>query len=150
MVIGFVKNAAFNGDYTMNPYNFEDFDLDYLSLNMGSQSFPSQPLKPNFSNGDYLQAYMTLFQGTGMLHADRGHGIRRAHYCYGYTLYAFDLTADMCEGSHMDPIKYGNLRMEVHFKNALGTTINAVVYSEYDNIIQIDRARNIITDFAAS
>lgn len=150
IVIGFVNNAAFNGDFKLNPYNFEHFDLDYLSLNMGSQSFPSQPLKPDFKNGDYLQAYMTLFQGTGMLHADRGHGIQRAHYCHGYTLYVFDLTADMCEGSHMDPIKYGSLRMEVHFKTALQNTINVVVYSEYDNLIQIDRARNIITDFAAS
>lgn len=150
IVLGFVKNSAFNGNYKLNPYNFEHFDLDYLSLSVGTQSFPGQPLKPDFRQGEYLQSYMTLFEGTGMLHADRGHGIRRAHYSGGYTLYAFDLTADMCEGSHIDPIKHGNLRMEVHFKRELPCTINAVVYSEYDSIIQIDRARNIITDFAST
>ena len=149
VIIGFVRNSAFNGNLGENPYNFEHFDMDYLTLNAGSQSFPSQPIKTDFDNSEFLRSYMTLFEGTGMLHADRGHCIQRGHFANGYTLFAFDLTADMCEGSHIDPIKYGNLRMEVHFKKPLPCTTNVVVYSEYDNLIQIDRARNIITDFAS-
>ena len=70
---------------------------------------------------------MTLFEGTGMLNADRGHGICRGHYTKGYALYAFDLTADMCEGNHVDPIKHGSLRMEAHFSKALPCTDNVVV-----------------------
>lgn len=150
VVIGFVKNSAFNGNIKENPYDFQHFDLNYLSLHNGSQSVPSQPLTPNFEKSEYLQAYMTLFEGTGMLNADRGHGICRGHYTKGYALYAFDLTADMCEGNHVDPIKHGSLRMEAHFSKALPCTVNVVVYSEYENIIQIDRARNIIKDFASS
>lgn len=149
VVIGFVRNAAFNGTIQQNPFNFEHFNLNYLSLNIGSQAIPSQPLKPNFNQHEYLQAYMTLFEGTGMLNADKGHGIHREDFSQGYALYVFDLTADMCEGSHVDPIKHGSLRMEVHFSQPLPCTVNAVVYSEYDNIIQIDRARNIITDFSS-
>ena len=56
---------------------------------------------------------MTLFERTGMLNADRGHGICRGHYTKGYALYAFDLTADMCEGNHVDPIKHGSLRTKL-------------------------------------
>jgi hypothetical protein len=149
IVIGFVRNAAFNGSIKQNPFNFEHFDLNYLSMNAGSQSIPSQPLKPNFDQKEFLQAYMTLFEGTGMLNANTGHGIHREDFCNGYALYVFDLTTDMSEGSHVDPIKHGSLRLEVHFSKALPCTVNAVVYSEYDNIIQIDRARNIITDFAS-
>ena len=148
IVLGFVRNAAFNGNIKLNPFNFEHFDLNYLSIHAGSHVVPSQPLKPNFEEKQFLEAYMTLFEGTGIMNADKGNGIRRAHYNNGYTLYAFDLTADMCEGSHLDPVKYGNLRMEVHFAKALPSTINAVIYCEYDNLIQIDRARNVITAFA--
>lgn len=149
VVIGFVRNAAFNGAIKLNPFNFEHFNLNYLSLNVGSQTIPSQPLKPNFDQKEYLQAYMTLFEGTGMLHADKGHCIQRKDFANGYALYVFDLTADLSEGSHQDPIKHGSLRMECHFTKALPCTVNVVVYSEYENIIQIDRARNIITDFAS-
>jgi hypothetical protein len=150
LVVGFVKNAAFNGSVKMNPYNFQHFQLNYLTISNGSQIVPSQPLTPNFDKNEYLAAYMTLFEGTGLLHADRGHCIKRDEYAKGYALYVFDLTADMCEGAHIDPIKYGNLRMEAHFAHALPCPVNAVVYAEYDNIIQVDRARNIITDFASS
>ena len=86
VVIGFVKNSAFNGNIKENPYDFQHFDLNYLSLHNGSQSVPSQPLTPNFEKSEYLQAYMTLFEGTGMLNADRGHGICRGHYTKGYAL----------------------------------------------------------------
>ena len=121
-----------------------------MCLNIGSQTIPSQPLKPDFEHDEYLQAYTTLFEGTGMLNANRGHGIQRGHFKKGYALYVFDLTADMCEGSHVDPIKHGSLRIEINFSKALPCTVNAVVYSEYDNVIQIDRARNIITDFGST
>jgi hypothetical protein len=90
---------------------------------------------------------MTLFEGTGMLNDNKGHGIRRNNYKDGYALYAFDLTPDMTEGSHVDPIKHGSIRMDIHFKHPLPQTVNVIVYSEYDNLIQIDRARNVITDF---
>ena len=90
---------------------------------------------------------MTLFEGTGMLHDNRGQGINRDNYKEGYALYAFDLTPDMAEGSHVDPIKHGTVRMDIHFKEQLPETVNVIVYSEYDNLIQIDRARNIVVDY---
>ena len=125
------------------------FNLNYLSLNNGSQVIPSQPLTPNFEKREYLKAYMTISEGTDMVNADRGIDVKRGHFGNGYALYVFDLTADMCEGAHIDPIKYGNLRMEVHFAKQLPQPINVVVYAEFDNLIQIDRARNVVTDFAS-
>ena len=101
IVIGFVRNAAFNGSFKINPFNFEHFQLDYLSLNVGSQIFPSHPLKPDFENDECIRSYMTLFEGTGMLNDNRGHGVTREQFRKGYTLYAFDMTPDMCEGSHL-------------------------------------------------
>ena len=82
-----------------------------------------------------------------MLNNDRGHGISRDDYIDGFTLYAFDLTADMAEGGHVDPIKHGDLRMDLQFAKQLPETVNVIVYSEYDNVIQLDMSRNVITDY---
>jgi hypothetical protein len=147
VIVGLVTNRAFNGSIKHNPFNFQHFDLNHLSLYAGGIQYPNKPLKPDFDNNLYLRSFMTLFEGTGLLNDDRGHGITRNTYKNGCTLYAFDLTADMAEGSHVDPIKHGSLRMDLHFKKALTETVNVVVYSEYDNVIQIDRARNVIVDF---
>ena len=147
VVLGMVENAAFNGARDKNPFNFKAFGLNFLSISTGSQNFPAQPLKPDFTNNEYLQAYNSLLAGMGINNSDKGIGISRSNYVHGHVLYAFDLTADMAEGAHIDPIRNGNLRMEAGFSAALPAAMNVVVYAEYDNMIQIDRARNISTDF---
>ena len=82
-----------------------------------------------------------------MLNDDREHSVDREDFKKGYALYAFDLMPDMAEGAHTDPIKYGNICMDIHFATALKATVNVIVYAEYDSLIQIDRAHTIITDF---
>ena len=147
VIVGLVTNTAFNGIANENPYNFQNFGLNYLTLYVGGDQFPKKPLTPNFGGDEFLRSYMTLFEGTGMMNDDRGHGIDREDFKNGYALYAFDLTPDMAEGAHTDPIKYGNIRMDIHFAAPLEATVNVIVYAEYDNLIQIDRARSVITDF---
>ena len=147
IILGLVTNAAFNGNARENPFRFQHFDLNYLSLSNGVQSFPSQPLTPNFHTGQYLQAYEGLCQALGFSHGDRGFGVDRENYGQGYTLFAFDLTADQCEGEHADPIKYGNIKLEAHFQRALQVPVNIIIYSEFDSTLKIDVARNVVTDF---
>ena len=150
IVLAFVSNSAFNGNPKQNPYNFKHFNLNFLSLHNGSQVIPSQPLTPNYAAGEYLQAYNTLQQGMGFSHTERGVAIDRDDFKKGFAIYAFDLTPDQVEGDHVDVVNYGNLRIEVHFNTAPTVPLNCIVYSEFDNLIQIDRSRNIITDFPAS
>ena len=44
------------------------------------------------------------------------------------TLFGFDLTPDMSEVGAFQLIKQGNLRVEIHFTEALTTTINVIMY----------------------
>ena len=147
IIMGFVENTAFNGLRNKNPFNFKHFGLNHLSLSTGGQNFPSQPLRPNYANGEYMLAYNSLLTGLGLNNADKGLGIDRHSYLHGNVLYAFDLTADMAEGAHIDPIHYGSIRVEAAFANALPNAVNAIIYAEYDNVLQIDRARNVVSDF---
>jgi hypothetical protein len=47
-------------------------------------------------------------------------------YAKGNTLFGFDLTPDMSEVGTFQLIKQGNLRVEIHFAEALTATINVV------------------------
>ena len=147
VVLGMVKNSAYNGSLKQNPFEFEHFNMNYLALYVEGEPVPAQPYKPNFDANQYLRSYLSLYEASGMWNDDRGNCISRKDYPSGYMLHMFDLTADMSEGQHMDPIKHGSLRVEVHFSQALTETVNVILYCEYDNLLQIDRARNVITDY---
>nr|XP_012235908.1 PREDICTED: uncharacterized protein LOC105680053 [Linepithema humile] len=110
-----------------------------------------RPLQPNFSKDEklYVEAYHTLFSGTGIHFLNEGNSISREDYAQGYTLFAFDLIPDLsahCAG-HWNLAKHGSLRLEVKFDKALTTTVNCIVYAEFDNILEIDFSRQVIVDF---
>ena len=57
--------------------------------------------------------------------------------------------SDMSEVGTFQLIKQGNLRVEIHFAETLKATINVVMYAEFDNVIEIDRNRQILFDCSA-
>lgn len=110
---------------------------------------PHKPFEPNFSKGNTIRSYYSLFQGTEKLGQDRGIDISRGEYSKGYTLFAFDLTPDLCDGGRMNLIHQGNLRVEIKFEKALTKTISVLIYAEFQNVIEITKTRNIICDFSS-
>lgn len=148
VVVGFVTNDAFNGSYAQNPFNFQHFNLSQLKVYVDGQQGYIAPIEPDYVNGRYMSGYISLFAGTGKLFRDEGLDIRRDDYPAGYALYAFDLTPDLGEQDHFNLAREGNLRLEAKFAVALPSTINAIIYAEFDNLIEIDRNKNVIHDFA--
>ena len=93
----------------------------------------------NFDEGIYLEAYHSLYSGTGTINANFGNDITRRDYSHGYTLFAYDLTPDVSDQTDFNLIKEGNIRLELCFGTALPTTVNVTLYAEFENMIEIDR-----------
>ncbi|XP_054257268.1 uncharacterized protein F54H12.2-like [Macrosteles quadrilineatus] len=152
IIVGLVDNVAFNGDFKKNPFNFQHFNLNYFALYIDGEQVPCKALTPAFTGDSklYALAYHTLFTGTGIQFADKGNEIDRTEYPNGYCLMAFDLTPDMSAGesSHWNLVRNGNLRIELQFKEALAASVNCIVYAELDNVIEVDRHRNVSVDFS--
>ena len=150
IIIGFVDNKAYNGDFKLNPYNFQNFDINFLCLYVDGVQVPSKPLEPNFENSMYIDAYHTLFSGGGIHFMDDGNQIHRQDYPHGYTLFAFDLTPDMSanDETHWNLIKHGSVRIDVRFAKQLRSTVNCIVYAEFPNILEIDASRQVMVDFS--
>jgi len=56
--------------------------------------------------------------------------------------FRFDLVS---AADQWELVKHGNMRVEVRSRKAL-TTINAIVYAEFDNLLEITATKNIIFD----
>ena len=143
IVIGLVDNTAYNGVFNRNPFNFQNFNVSQIGVFVNGESKPMKALQLNFAQSQYLKGYLSLFLGTGNLYHDKGLQIQRQDYPQGYTLYAFDFSPDLSHGPHVSPIKQGNLRIGIQFAQPLAATVNAVLYGEFDSIIQIDSNRSV-------
>lgn len=150
-IIGFIDNTSFNGSYIKNPYDFDNYGINTFSLYIDGVQVPSKALQPVFSNKIFTAAYHTLFSGTGIHFLNEGNGISRDNYSDGYCLMAFDLTPDLSASStaHWNLIRHGSVRLEVRFETALTQTVNCMIYAEFDNIIEIDKNRNVTVDFSS-
>ena len=48
------------------------------------------------------------------------------------------------DGGCLHMVQKGNLRIEIHFAEALTQTVNVIVYAEFEAVLEIDKGRNII------
>ena len=144
-----MDNRAFNGDISLNPYNFQHCNLNYLAVHLDKQQVPWAPLQPSFSGSSYIRAFYTQFTGGDGIYSDTGNTIGREQFVNGYALCCFDLTPDLSSscGHHFSDSKSGNLRLELGFEVALSITENVLVYSEFDNVIEIDKDRNVTQNY---
>ncbi len=152
-VFGLVDAKGFSGDYEKNPYNFQNYKVTTVTLTVNGEELPFKQLTLNYEDNkeNFIQAYNTLFSGTGKMNYNTGLDISRKDYPKGYTLYAFDLTPDMCGSSpYFNTVQRGSLTVDITFAEALGAAAIAMVcYGDFENVIQIDSERNVIYDMSS-
>ena len=149
LVIGLVDSAAFNGESTSNPFNFQTLGLSFLSLYLDGKQVPSKPLQPNFVTGQYVRSFFNLMVSSGLANQDAGSNISRQDFAGGFALYSMDLTPSLIDDNQLfELVKSGALRMELKFVRALLRSMTVVVWAEMDSVLEIDRSRQVLTDFS--
>lgn len=143
IVIACVDNDAFNGNYEKSPFEFKHYDINFMGVYVDGQPVPHPPITPCFEKNHFIRAYQNLFTNA----ENKGLYLTRSEFSKGYTLFHFDLSPDLCDGQHLNIIRHSNLRLEVKFATALPQTISLLVYAEFENLIEINKARNILYDF---
>lgn len=148
LVLGLVSSEAFNGRYNSNPFNFQTFHLSYFSLYLDGKQIPAKALTPNFDERLYVRSYHSLMLATGLINRDNGSYIEYRDFNLGYGLFAFDLSPSLLDGDQQfELVKSGALRLELKFSEALTQPVHVLVYGELDSMIEINRSRQVLTDF---
>jgi hypothetical protein len=148
LVIGLVESAAFNGAYAKNPFNFKHFGLTYLSLNLDGRSVMGKPLSLDFEHNKYSKAFFGSKVALGLANRNADNDISYKQFKNGYTLFSFDLSPSLLDGEQFEMIRSGALSLELKFAQVLTETVQVLVYAELDSVLEIDRSRQILTDFA--
>lgn len=148
IILGFVSNRAYNGNSKKNPFKFSHYNLNYLTILNDGLMIPAKPFQPHFDNDLYARCYLSLFTDLNRYHNFQNIPISYKEYKEGYTFYAVDLTPDLAANeSHISIAKTGNIALDIKFSTPLPETVTLVAYTEYRNVIEIDKTRSIFTDY---
>ncbi|XP_041439226.1 uncharacterized protein F54H12.2-like [Xenopus laevis] len=147
VILAFVDNDAFSGNYQKNPLCFNHYNVNYAALYLDGQQIPAKPFQSNFQGESAVREYMSLVHISGKQKADNALSVDRSEFLNGYTLFAFDLSPDQEPGGHFSLVKTGNLRAEIRFAEPVLNTINMIVYAVHENIIEINNRREVLYDF---
>jgi hypothetical protein len=149
ILFGLVHNDAFNGSYNRNPFNFEHYNLTNACVYVNGTPMPHVPFTPNYATTKHNREFQFLFDVAGIKTGNRGLDLAPADFPNGYCIYAVDLTSNQgaTDASHVNIVKYGEVRIDLKFGAATPNIISCVYYAEFDNKFDIDYDRNVITNW---
>lgn len=149
--VGFIKNSAFNGSKTENPFDLNDFGNNFFTTYLNGIPNPWLPFTPDYSNGnftrEYLNMYCVLNQNNNTVNLEMTKSEFKEH-----PILAVGFNPDLSNGpgavGHSNLIKEGNLRLHFKFKEALANATTVLIYAVYNSMIEIDEFRNFILDYS--
>ena len=147
VVIGLVQSTAFNGHTEQYPFIFKHYNLSSIKQIVRGETYPFEPLELIHTNDSKdLRGYRQFLQATGSLCKSRGNMVRaqdwgHAHHC---TLFVYENAANGCLNSPvLNPKLAGELRLVLDFAANQGANITAIVYAEFENLMEINSNKTV-------
>ena len=99
IALAMVADAAATGSYTANPFNFQNFGLNYIALSANSQMIPRIALEPNIATQDYLRENLSVMEAMGYDTGPYTWAITPTQWATGHN-WVFKVTPDPIGGLH--------------------------------------------------
>ena len=148
LMVAMVENDAYNGNIKKNPFHFKHNNLCEIALRVNGDSHPGPPYKPDFSSYQFVRSYADFMNVFGFYNTDDTNGLTLKEFKSGYTIYAFDMTADSdISAPYRQANVPHNIRLDLQFKTTLPETINVLIYAVFDSSIEITKYRDVILHY---
>ena len=145
LIVGLIANKTYAGDASKNPFNFVNANLNHIQLKVNEILVPTYPISPDFTTGNVVEAYESLFHVLGRKYDDWSNGLTLSDFINGSTLIGFVVNNDShCR--HDENNLHGLIDITLKFKRPLEETMSMIVYSSTQGTILIDRFRNVLLD----
>ena len=129
--VAMVNQKAFNGDTSLNPYNFEHFDLSEASLVVNGVSEPSTPYTFDKTH-DNISLYYEMLENTGTRpFENESVNITPLEFRAGYFIMVWD--RNPVKNNRLAPTKMdgGYMSLNLKTKTALTDNITVLVFGSY-------------------
>lgn len=137
----FVDSAAYNGDYSKNPFNLQHYNCSELAFYTNGILVNGLAYKPNFEDSHYTDCYLSLFQDDQNTEENI---ISRKDFGQGYSLFVWRPSAGIVQDEYITPIRKGHTRLSITWKVPLPEAVTIILMSKYPHSMQFDEARNLL------
>ena len=159
VIICLMRSDSYFGDYHRSPFVFRPQNLIKAALNVNGVVVPhSGPLEFQFREPNNLEnepsrvmrGFVQLYNAMGIGTADKSNGITYDRFIGDACYLAFDLSSDSgSDSNNWELIRNGPLSINLEFSQAIGVDgLRVLVMGEFDNVITVDRNRNVFYDYA--
>ena len=143
VALAMVSDAAMTGSYNSNPFNFEHFGVNYMSLLVNSQHVPRIPYEPDFQRNDYLREYLGVLEAMGYDIGPYTWSISPSAWATGYNFWVYKVTPGPI-GAVRSKQLTGDIRLEMKFRQATNANITLIVLSEEPATLEIDKFNHVL------
>lgn len=143
IIIGLVKADAFHGSFDTNPWFFQPFGVSSVRLVINGIPTPTETFQPNFANGKCMDLYRHFLDNLGISHENESNMVTYEMFKTNTTLYAYDLSPDLCNSYHKHIETTGNINLDLQFSAALTDNVVVVVFGTFNEIVKIDASGQV-------
>ena len=144
IIVGFVSTQAFSGNYHQQPFLFYHYNLKSIYCSYNSTQIPTQSLKMNWEEGDDAVAYRHTLDNVGIGLSGTNIGFSREHFRKGKSLFCFDFSPNLNNGSQINDPKTGLINLYLQFGTPLPHTIQCICYYSYHGGIVMNSNEEIL------
>ena len=150
LIVGMVKQSAFNGDIGDNPFTFKKFNLSSIKQTINGEEYPYERLELKHDGNDQdWRGYQRFLRATGCLCRGKGNMVREQDWGHDkhFSIFVFDNTANGCPDSPvLNPKKTGEVRVVIEFGANPGSNLTVLLYGEFENLMEINGAGVVTYD----
>jgi hypothetical protein len=145
LIVGIVNTEAYEGNTQLNPFRFQPYDIDTMAFYVDDEPRPRQPFSFNTRDDEYIEGLQSLYEVTGKWGRNTDLKIDRTTYRQGMFLVGFDVDGASSPNltSYVGKVATGRTRLFIKFKKALPHNVTIIVYGAFQEVAQIDQARNV-------
>jgi hypothetical protein len=145
VTIFMIDNDAFDGNYQLNPFNFQHYQMRRLVLYRDGEV--AKTIETTFSDDpnerQTMRAYHNLHEMLKISRSDVDLGISMEDFWNGTTLWMADLSCDQDASNvnYLNPNQAGDIRVELEFAAQLSKPVSFIAQGEFDYTLSMNRER---------
>ena len=148
VIVGLIRSAYYNGSLQTYPYAYKKLGVTEVCQLVDGKIYPYRALSlTGNTKAEDLIGYDRFLTASGAYTHHRVPLLQSDDWGQGKncTLFMFNNAAEDVDSGHTrSPRKTGNVRYEIEFRAALNYNVTVVIWSEYENIFEIDQFGGII------